>query len=216
MDLNDLKIIWQAHTTETIDSQRINPEKVRQLTKGKANNALAAFGRNILYDIGFLGLFLVVGVVAALVYQHQMITTIVGVTALIFVPFFVIFLRQYFSIKKLELQSNTLYHNLNNIISNLNTYVKNYFLASIILTVTIVPITGFVALYQNKPTDYNPFAVMASNDVQLFIVGFFLAMIVLVIGNYFFTNWYLKKMYGNYIEELKGCLAELDELVVLN
>jgi hypothetical protein len=36
-------------------------------------------------------------------------------------------------------------------------------------------------------------------------------MIVLAISVYYFTKWYLKKLYGNYLNELKQYIAELDQ-----
>ena len=214
MNIEELKSIWQIHTKETIAVQRVDVDKIRQLAKGKANHALDAFSRNILFDIGFLCLFLIIGFVAMFFYQHNIVTTIILVTTLIFLPFFFIFIKKYYQIQKIQLQTNTLYENLNSIIKNLKNYTKNYFWATMILTIATVPIAALISL--NPTNGANPFTTMASNDLQLFIMGYSLIMIALVAGNYFFTSWYLKKMYGNYINELEGCLTELDELVTLN
>lgn len=214
MNIEELKSIWQIHTKETIDVQRVDVNKIRQLAKGKANHALDAFSRNILFDIGFLCLFLIIGIGAMLVYQHHMITTIIVVTALIFLPFFFIFIRQYNQIRKIQLQTNTLYENLNRIIKNLKKYTKTYFWATMILTIATVPIAALISI--NPINGANPFTNMANNDLQLFIIGYSLVIITLMVGNYYFTSWYLKKMYGNYIRELEDCLAELDELVTWN
>ena len=116
--------------------------------------------------------------------------------------------------RKVQLQTNTLYENLNSIIKNLKKYTKNYFWATMILTVATVPIAALVSL--NPTGNYNPFTTMANSDLQLFVFVYSLIIIALVVGNYFFTNWYLKKMYGNYIQELEICLTELDELVTWN
>jgi hypothetical protein len=214
MNIDELKSIWQIHTTETIDNQRVNSSEIRQLAKGKANHALDAFSQNILFDIGFLCLFLMVGFLAMFVYQHHMITTIVLTTSFIFLPLFFIFIKQYNQVRKVQLQTNTLYENLNSIIKNLKKYTKNYFWATMILTVATVPIAALVSL--NPTGNYNPFTTMANSDLQLFVFVYSLIIIALVVGNYFFTNWYLKKMYGNYIQELEICLTELDELVTWN
>ena len=214
MNIEELKSIWQIHTTETIDIQHVNSAEIRQLAKGKANHALDAFSRNILFDIGFLCLFLIIGITAMLAYQHHMITTIILVTSVVFLPFFVVSIRQYSQIRKIQLQTNTLYESLNNIIKNLKKYTKNYFWATMILTIATVPVAALISL--SPVNQNNPFSVMARTDLQLFIFSYSLIIMALAIGNYFFTNWYIKKMYGNYIHELETCLNELDELVALN
>ena len=211
MNIEELKSIWEIHTTETIDTQRVSRSEIRQLAKGKANHALDAFSQNILFDIGFLCLFLMVGFITMFVYQHHMITTIVLATSLIFLPFFFIFIRQYAQIRKIQLQTNTLYENLNSIIKNLKKYTRNYFWATMVLTIATVPITALISL--NPTNGHNPFTTMATVDLQLFVFIYSVIIIALVIGNYYFTNWYLKKMYGNYIQELESCLTELNELV---
>ena len=143
-----------------------------------------------------------------------MITTIVLVTSFIFSLFLFVFIRQYFQIKKNQLKTNSLYGNLVQIVSNLKKYTRNYFWATMILTISTVPITALIGL--NPINNNNPFTNIANQDLQLFVFLYSLIIIALVIGNYFFTNWYLKKMYGNYIQELEVCLAELDELVTWN
>jgi hypothetical protein len=214
MNIEELKNIWQLHTSETIDSQRINISEIRRLAKSKASSALDRFSSNILFDIGFLCLFLVIGFITMVIYQHPMITAIVSATAIVFLPFFYLFIRQYLNIQKIQLQTNTLYENLNNTIKNLKKYTVNYFWATMILTIATVPIAALISLSPTNPS--NPFNEIANNDLRFFVFIYSLVMIGLVGGNYFFTTWYLKKMYGNYINELQDCLHELEELVVLN
>ncbi len=54
---------------------------------------------------------------------------------------------------------------------------------------------GVIAAFKSRPQLY------------IFSGGYF---ILLAIAVYYFTKWYLKKMFGNYIIQLKSYLKELD------
>lgn len=216
MELDNLKSIWQGHIAATIKSKSLNIKEIQQLAKGKADTALSRFSRSILLDVGFLLGFLLVGVVAAFYYQQFIITAIVVVVLLVALPFFIIFFKQYFFIKNITLPTQHLYQNLSDIIEHLDNYVRHYFRAVMLFTVAAVPIVALIALYQPSEMAYNPFVTMAKDNLQVFVFLYTLAMIALVAANYFFTRWYLQNMYGNYINTLKTCLKELDDLVMLS
>ena len=61
----------------------------------------------------------------------------------------------------------------------------------------IPEIDGFIEKY--KPTKW------------LVIVGAVIYMTALSFGIYYFTKWYLKKLYGKYVDELKTYIAELKD-----
>lgn len=44
-----------------------------------------------------------------------------------------------------------------------------------------------------------------------YLLRFLLLTALLMSGVYTFTNWYLKKLYGNHLKRLQGILKEFDE-----
>ncbi len=210
MNIDEFKILWQA---ESAVFQRVDIGEIRRMTKSKATDALSQFSRNILLDIGFLLMFLLVGFVAVLFTQNVLIDWIVLISAIVFIPFFYMFLQRYFYIKNIKLQSESLYNVLNGVIENLSQYTTIYFRAAMILTLIVGPLGVAIGFFNEEMN--NPFVQMVQNYPASFLLALSCGLVVIIVGNYFFTRWYLKKLYGNYIEELKACLDELDDLVQL-
>jgi hypothetical protein len=50
------------------------------------------------------------------------------------------------------------------------------------------------------------FRTISQPRTILYLIGFSIVFLALSFG---FTNWYLKKLYGNHLEKLKGLLHEL-------
>ncbi len=212
MNLEEFKTLWEDFSVANIRQQHVDVAEIRRVIKGKANNALEQFSGNILLDIVFLLSFLVVGYTVMWLTEAVLIKIVMIVWTLIFIPFFVLFIRQYYFIKNIELQSNSMYQVLQTVVNRLNTYVKIYFRAAMILTLAIVPIGTALAFYENGMIGGNLLLQMSESNPQLYAAAFSCILLALVIGNYFFTRWYLKKLYGNYIRELQSYLDELISL----
>jgi hypothetical protein len=216
MDLNEFKTLWQSHTDHQIKVKRVDVEAIRKVVRGKANHALSQLCNSILLDTLFLVSFLTIGIVSMLLTEHDMIDVIVITSGVIFVPFFVLFTKAYFFLKRIELQTESLRQVLEKVIVNLSKYVKLYFRAVIILTIAVVPIVIALVFYNADEAVSNPILELAKADPQLYAVMYSVILIGVLIGNYFFTKWYLQKLYGHYITTLKNCLNELDEVVQYN
>lgn len=216
MDLNEFKTLWQSHTNHQIKVKRVDAEAIRKVVRGKANHALSQLCNSILLDILFLVSFLVIGFVSMLMTEHQMIDVIVVTSGIIFIPFFLLFIKAYFFLKSIELQTESLRQVLEKVITNLGKYVKWYFRAVIILTIAVVPIVIALVFYNANEAASNPILELAKADPQLYAVIYSVVLIAVLMGNYFFTKWYLQKLYGNYISTLKNGLNELDEVVQYN
>ncbi|HXL58226.1 MAG TPA: hypothetical protein VN958_18320 [Chitinophagaceae bacterium] len=103
--------------------------------------------------------------------------------------------------------------NLEFIVKILTEYVKRYFQ----LTMALIPITIFIAFslgYSDanlhNPELHNPFFPVLTGSTKhiIFVVAYILLFSA---GMYYVTKWYLKKFYGNYIDQLQGLIKELEE-----
>ncbi|MGB0861564.1 MAG: hypothetical protein ACPG19_05995 [Saprospiraceae bacterium] len=216
MDLNEFKTLWKSHTDHQIKVKRIDIVAIKKVVKGKASHALSQLCNSILLDIIFLVSFLAIGIVSMLLTEHQMIDVIVITSGIVFVPFFGFFIKEYFFLKKIELQTESLRQVLEKVIISLSKYVKWYFRAVIVLTIAVVPIVIALVFYNADKTFSNPILELAKADPQLYAVIYSVVLVSVLIGNYFFTKWYLQKLYGNYISTLKNCLDELNETIQYN
>lgn len=108
-------------------------------------------------------------------------------------------------LKKIDALSgaSNVMQNLDKLIHILDEYVRRYLQLTLIL-LPICFVFGIWISYNDgeqvlKPLEKRSIALLAVTMVSL-------ATIV-----YFFTKWYLKKLYGNYIQQLKALLRELAE-----
>jgi hypothetical protein len=95
----------------------------------------------------------------------------------------------------------------------LKEYVKRYFQ----LTMALIPITIFIAFslgYSEEnlhnPELHNPFFPTLTGSMRsvVFVITY---LILFSAGMYYVTKWYLKKFYGNYIDQLQSLIKELEE-----
>ena len=56
---------------------------------------------------------------------------------------------------------------------------------------------------------YDLGAKMNGTQFLVFISATIVLLSLGIYGMYHFTKWYLKKLYGNYLNELKQCILEL-------
>lgn len=103
--------------------------------------------------------------------------------------------------------------NLQMIVSIIEAFMKRYFQ----FTIGLIPVCLIFAflLGYNEPVSIPEVDKVASSlftsrwQVFLFL-GIY--MLALSVGIYYFTKWYLRKLYGRYVAQLKECIAELEEL----
>ena len=214
MNLDEFKILWQAETNDEKAFRRVDVQAIKNLTQGKASHALERLCRNILMDISFLTFFLIIGGVAMILVHNALINGIVIASAVVFAPFFILFFKEYFYLKNIKLELDSLRGVIENVVLSLGRYMKFYFTATMVLTILAVPIGIAIGFYSNNGVD-NIIIQAAKNSPQWYAVGFSILFIGLILGNYFFSKWYLRKLYDNYIEMLRACLNELDEVVRL-
>jgi len=115
--------------------------------------------------------------------------------------------------KRLSSASLPVKSNLELLVRILKEYVKRYFQ----LTIALIPITIFVALllgYSDEnlhnPKLHNPFfsEITGSTRKIIYLIAY---LVIFSTGMYYATKWYLKKFYGNYIDQLQSLIKELEE-----
>lgn len=92
-------------------------------------------------------------------------------------------------------------------------YVRRYFQ----LTMASIPIsllTAFLLGYTDESL-YNPdsntsfFSVLFESPLIISVIIVYI--LIFSVGMYYFTRWYLKKLYGNYLVQLEILIIELEE-----
>jgi len=102
--------------------------------------------------------------------------------------------------------------NLQTLVTIIEEFVKRYFQ----FTMALIPICFFFAflLGYNEPQpipEIDRFAKTYFSKPWKLIIFTIVYITLLTVGAYYFTKWYLKKLYGNYTNQLKACINDLSE-----
>ncbi len=205
MELDDLKYQLN-HKLGSEQSGRSDADIAALLNK-RTISITDRLQKNLWFEIvfGILGI-LILGYLgfAISIYSFRiyfLVFTIV-ITPFLFVLF-------YLSRRIKELSATTLpvKSNLQMIVKLTEEFTRRYFQ----FTMALVPVCFVFAVLAG----YHERSVSAGNHLftalwQVFLVaGVYMA--ILMVGMYYFTKFYLKKLYGKYVEQLKACILELGE-----
>ena len=200
MELDELK--QQLNKTITPAQQQHSAADISALLKRDSLSVVQKIKRSLWIELAFAIVF-ILGCVAALIFSTQWVyRTYFFIFIFVSAAFTFIFSLLLKKTYKLS-SSDSIRSNLHSLISVLKEYVKRY----LQLGMALLPICfGFAYwLSYHDPTRVaKPFRW----DVFGFLIGFLLIFGTAV---YYFSKWYLKKLYGNYISQLEALLMEFEE-----
>jgi hypothetical protein len=105
----------------------------------------------------------------------------------------------YYKLRKVDLQEN-LKQTLQQLIKAFDLYLKVYLYGSLVLGL----FAAILPLFWKNITFID--FLNTKNIITAIVI------LVAIPAYYFFTKWYIKKLYGNYLNELKEELKELEDL----
>ncbi|WP_375558976.1 hypothetical protein ACE193_14690 [Bernardetia sp. OM2101] len=194
MDIDNLKSTWQALQTQS--EPVFENDQIRKLLQGKAKDSISKIKRSIWIESS---LTLVIGVVFIL-NKHWFYSPFI-IPYLLFVLSLCLgwYTFQYYKIRKINLQDN-LKKTLEHLIKTLDLYLKVYLYGSLALGLfaSILPL-----FWTNVTLDS-----LTLTKMLLIVAG----AVIFIPTYYFVTKWYIKNLYGNYVNELKEELKELEGL----
>ena len=193
MDIDNLKSTWQA--LQTLPETNFENEQIRKLLRGKANDSISKIKRSIVIEASltfFLSIFFMVN-------NHWFYSPfIVPYLAVVMSLCLIWYAFKYYKIRKIDLQNN-LKQTLQQLIKTLDLYLKVYLYGSFALGIfaSLLPL-----FWKNVNFDINVLKFLTIGGIILITVPAY----------YFFIKWYIKSLYGNYVNELKEELKELEDL----
>lgn len=194
MDIDNLKSTWQALQTQP--EPVLENEQIRKLLRGKATDTISKIKRSILLE-GSLTILLSIFLMwnRNWFYSPFIIPYLAGVMVLSLIWYSF----KYSRIRKIDLHKN-LKQTLQQLIHTLDLYLKVYLYGSFVLGLfaAMLPL-----LWKNVTFD----------DLTLtksLIIG---GIALITFPTYYWLiKWYIKNLYGNYVNELKTELKELEDL----
>jgi MFS family permease len=211
MELDELKILLK----EKLDTQ--HPEKstedISKLLSKHTQSVIGKLKRSLWIEIIACLVFTLACAAVGVFGKYaslQIYFSIFAILCFLFLPVLWFLLQK---TKKLSNTSLPVKSNLEFLVKILKEYVKRYFQ----LTMALIPITIFIAFslgYSDEnlhnPELHNPFFPTITGST-LSIIFAIIYLILFSVGMYYVTKWYLKKFYGNYIDELQSLIKELGE-----
>lgn len=209
MELDELKIL--IRDDHQMASRQKTPGEIAALLVKNANSVTAKLKRSIWFEI-IACVVLALGLAAAGLYttytSFQIYFSFFAVICVLFIPVLYYLLKK---TRQLGATAMPVKSNLQQLSTILRQYVTMYFR----LTMAIIPVSFMLAFTLGYNDDAlhmpgkNPYAVSLHEtpSVIMFLTAYF---IVFAAGMYYFTKWYLKKLYGNYLDQLQQLVRELE------
>jgi hypothetical protein len=225
MELNDLKLAWNKFSSKDATEHQLAEEAIYDMLKKRTKNLIERIDRNIKIGFGvliLLTLFFMFGdfFISPLQIADEVtpawIQIMEGIGILFILLSFVYFWLNYRSATKNYSQNNNLSQVLHSIIRILYVYRKLFYLALgiLLLVVSISFVTGLYSGVALKAQETGRDILTLSGLPQMertILLGLGI-LVVFISGLFFLFRWGYRKLYGNYISELKKTLQELDEV----
>ncbi|MCU0398351.1 MAG: hypothetical protein MUC73_09640 [Cyclobacteriaceae bacterium] len=199
-ELDDLKSIWKQQKP----FEAKNEEEIALMLKGRSKDLITKLKRNVWFELiltmvciaglGFYGFTLRPGAL--------MWTILALLVFLVSYSFY--YVKKIILLNEYDSSATDLKSNLQQLIERLEIYLKFYKRSYAILYPVFFALG---ILFGALETGFDQYIQKFKSPT--YVMAFLLLTIVFMVGIYTITNWYLKKLYGNYIDKLKSLLKEL-------
>jgi len=203
MELEELKNIWK---NKGPGFQPKDEAEIALMLKGTSQSIVTKLKRSTWFEL----IFTVVVGIALLVYA---MTLPAGAIKWLFVSLLVMLVAySFYYVKKLILLNQfssaheNIRANLEKLVDNLTSYLKFYKRSYTILYPLYFILGLLFAGIERGADDFFQNLIRPKTIISLVTLAIFFYF-----SSTFMANWYLKKLYGNHLEKLKGLLSDLSE-----
>jgi uncharacterized membrane protein YidH (DUF202 family) len=200
MNLDELKI--QLNTSA--ESENMSAEKLANMLKRHPRSMIAGILKSLRMEIIFSILFTITCAYVAATNSNWSLRVYFGIFIIVGAAFAVVLSYLYSRTKKTEARSLPMKQNIASIINIIETYCRYYFRFSIAL----MPICIFLSVALGI-ADAGTIPARITN--LQFIIPFGLLLLAICVGVYYINKWWLNRLYGRYVQQLKTYLHELEE-----
>lgn len=176
--------------------------------KGQTQSVISIIKRNLRFEIAFAFLFLIFDFLMLIFFADELFLSLFSILLLVFCVFFISYLVRLLQFTRTRYSlDTTVKDQLAKYIYIISRFTKLYFQLTIVL-IPLMLVMGLIALYLDRDMSGN-FIIVSDSQTILAYLGTATAWSVMM---YFIAKWYIKKLYGNHLTELKEQLRELQEV----
>lgn len=208
MELDELK--YQLKNKLSTDHAGRSKEDIAALLTKRTHSIIGKLKKSLWMEIIF-GILITVGFgLIGIMSKYVTLRIYFSIFAVICGAFIVLLIYLLRRITDLSGTTLPVKSNLQTIVNIIEEFIKRYFQ----FTMALIPVcfTFSFLLGYNEPQpvpEVDGLAKSIFSEAWQLIVFLVIYMAVLTVGIYYFTKWYLKKLYGKYVDQMKECIAEL-------
>jgi hypothetical protein len=210
MELDELKT--QLKNKLASEHASLADRDIGEMLNKKATSITDNLKRSLRYEIGCSILVLIGFIIFSITTRYQSFRIYFGVFSVVTVVFIVILFYLLRRTSQLSAATLSVKNSLQTMVSLLEEFMKRYFqftMALIPICVVFAYILGYTEKARIPAVDH--FSSSRFDMAWKVIAFLVIYLAALGVGVYYFTKWYLKKLYGNYVSQLKDCIIELKE-----
>ncbi|MCS6974722.1 MAG: hypothetical protein N2044_06970 [Cyclobacteriaceae bacterium] len=201
-ELDKLKSIWQSASGYTGK----NKDEIARMLQGESASIVARLKRNVWIELLFTVVTGIALIYIGITSSNNRLSLMIAVLMVIYIFYLIYYIRKLRMLKRFSITGENIKNNLQHLTGALQGYLNFYKLSYIILY-PLFFIAGLWIAARDEGMDN--FLERFNNAAYL--IRFLLLTALLMSSVYLFTNWYLKKLYGNHLKKLQGMLKELDD-----
>jgi amino acid transporter len=210
MELDELK--YQLNQRLATDHASRSNADISALLKKKTHSVISKIKRSLIIEMVLCVLFFVAMLYVCFITNYWSIRVYFGVFTVLTVLMTLVLYYLYRRTDTLSDSDRPIKANLQTLVGLLEEFVKRYFQ----FTMALLPVCFMFSMILSyadpvEIPEIEKFSVKVFTARWQVMVFLGVYMIALAISVYYFTKWYLKKLYGNYLNELKQYIAELDQ-----
>jgi len=203
MELDDFKQLYKQ--TNPGDSDTRSAGELADCMRSKTHSITGKVKRSILLEFAVAVIFVALAVWTWFVYPSRLARPFAMLTIALCCIFFLYLGALYKKILVYEQTPPAVKDSLRQVITILRQFTRLYFQFTMI-SLPIVFIFGLIAGYLNINGDPGIGHFNWFRGIVFYTIAFTLWCIVI----YFFTRWYIKKLYGNYLSQLQQQLKDIE------
>jgi hypothetical protein len=203
MELDDIK--WALKTKLEEAGTKRSAGELEQLARRKTMSVIAGIKRSMLFELVFGALCMTVFIWACYKYPYLYVRFFCTLTIFFCIVFIIYLVRLFKRINFFEKAPLSVKDNLQHIIDILQRFTTLYFQFSMLM-LPVIFLLGLLVGY----LDISQQGLAGNFHWTKGVVFYAASFIGWSVLMYFFTKWYIKKLYGNYLQQLKHQLSDLE------
>lgn len=206
MELEELKHIWKAHTSEAIEQREVDAQSLRLMIRQRSQKALRLINRAIWVELILILLLGFSGWVWFSISQNALFTwELIPLWIFMFISV-LFYVFKYRLLNRNPLGDLNLKESLTILSQNLGKFMRLYY----VMALFVLPLIGslFFILGMNLGLQVQGGEFKSITFSQWGIIG--VALSIYIIFIVVVTRWYVNKIYGRHYHTLKLCLSELE------